>query len=363
MRESRREESIAAADRALSIAELRNREEIVAEALVNKASTLAQVGRRRESSALHAAALQLAIDTGNRWLELRARNNYASVLSDDDPARATDMFREACEVARDIGDRQMYNWLLGNVASGARSSGDGWDEVLQELDESLARATLPFDRVRLGIFVSLLRGERGESVDGLVDEMIDITRGRPEIDMRFPAAMVQSHRALSYGDADSAYRFALEAIRMDAQNPEIAAWEAFRAAVLHGDPDRIREAAGFVRALPASGAMSIALLRHAEAAVMGLDGRQPEAAAQHAAAHAAVAGMGQHFDAAIMATEANVLLPGRPELRPMAEQARETLTRTGARVWLARLDGVLAAAPPAPAGDAPSTTTAHAVAE
>ena len=360
MRESRRDESIAAADRALAIAELRNREDIVAEALVNKASSLAQLGRRRESIALHAAALEIVPRTGDRLLELRARNNYASVVTDDEPQRAASLMREGMNVARDIGDRQMYTWLLGNVAADALGSGDRWDEILADLDESLSGSTLPADRVRLLIFESLLRGERGEPIDAFIDEIVELTRGRTGIDMRFPAIMARGHQALCDGDHDGAYRMALEAVEMNAQNPEIPVIAAFRAAILGGDADRIRSAAGLIVALPSAGAMSLAFRRHAEAAIRSLDGRIPEAVAGHVAAHAAFVAMGQQYEAALTATQANLLLPGRPELRPMAEEARSTFARVGGAIWLPHLEAALAT--PAVA-DAQSPSTARVTAE
>jgi hypothetical protein len=305
----------------------------------------------------------MTMDIGNRWLELRVRNNYASVVTDDDPRQANEMFQQALAVARDIGDRQMFNWLLGNVAGDAMSTGEGWDEVLRELEDSLAGATLPADRVRLLVFLSLLRGARGEPIDGLLDDILEITRDRVGIDMRFPAVMAQAHRALCAGDPEAGFRFAVEAIELDGQNPEIGAIAAFRAAVVGGNPDRIREAAGYVRVLPGTGAWTNAFRRHAEAAVAGLDGRAAEAAGEHVAAYETMDGLGQHVDAAVLATGANLLLPGRAELRPIAERARETLTRAGARVWLSHLERALASAPSGSTADAPATASAEVAAE
>ena len=47
-----------------------------------------------------------------------------------------------------------------------------------------------------------------------------------------------------------------------------------------------------------------------------------------------------------------------PELRAMAEEARETLTRVGARVWLSQLEHALATAPDPAAAEAPSIAAA-----
>ena len=300
----------------------------------------------------------MALELGDRAFELRARNNYASVLYLNDPLRASAMMREAAEVARDIGDRQMYRWMLGNNAANAFSEGQRWDEMLQELDEALAHATLPADRVRLLVFVSLIAGERGESVDAVVDELLELTHGREGADMRFSEAMAQAHRAFLLDDVASVMRYAKDAFAVDAQNPEVPASLAFRAAVVANDPDLIQEAAEMVRSLPATGAWSLAFRRHVEAALAGLEGRTAEAAAEHVAAHDTMVDLGQLFDAAILATLANLLLPGRPELRAIGERARETLTRLRARVWLRRLEAALDAPVPTAAG-APSATSAE----
>ncbi|MBA4169986.1 MAG: AAA family ATPase [Chloroflexi bacterium] len=354
MRSGHREQAVETADRALVIAERRNRIDIIAEALVNKGAALGQLGRRRESIALHAAALELGMGLGDRAFELRARNNYATVIGDDDPVRANELMREAADVARDIGDRSMYTWLLGNLANWAMNSGDGWDEIIAALDEVLERATMPLDRVRTLIFLSFLRGERGERIDEIVAELVEIANGRPDPDMVFSALMARAHGALCAGDPDSAYRLAMEALALDSQNPEIPARVALRAAVVQGDPERIRDSARRLSDLLATGAWSLADQRHANAAVMGLDGRRAEAATEHRAAINVFEGLGQRFVAAVTTTEALILLSDRPELRAMADTARETLTRLGARVWLERLDAALAAALPAPASESAS---------
>ena len=49
---------------------------------------------------------------------MRVRNNLASAISDDDPAGATRMLLEGVELARQIGDRGMFNWLAGTAAVG-----------------------------------------------------------------------------------------------------------------------------------------------------------------------------------------------------------------------------------------------------
>jgi tetratricopeptide (TPR) repeat protein len=355
--------SIDAADRALAIAELRNRVDIVAEAMLNKGSSLVQLGRRREAMVLHAGALELGSGLGDRPFELRARNNYATVIAVDDPHRADELMREAAELARDIGDRQMYIWLMGNLAANAISSGDGWDERLQVLDETLESATLAVDRVRLLIFKAFLRSERGERVDDLVAEVVRIAGDRSDPDLQFPALMSQGHAAYCAGDLDRAYEFAVRTSELDSQNPDIPAQAAFRAAVRMQDESRIRESVARILALPVNGEWPMAVARHANAAVMALDGRRAEAAADALSAHRTLSQLGQWFDAGIMATEAITLLPERPEIRALADDARATFERVGATVRLAHLDAALATAPPALTADAAATASVEVTAD
>mgnify|MGYP000973375254 CR=1 FL=1 len=95
MRNGDAHQAVAAADRALAIAEPLDADAVIAEALLNKASVLGQVGRWRESSALGETALRMAIEGPDRSFELRTRNNLASGLAEVDPARAAEMFVEA----------------------------------------------------------------------------------------------------------------------------------------------------------------------------------------------------------------------------------------------------------------------------
>ena len=118
MRAGASAQSVEAADRALSIAERLNLDPVVAEAFVNKGSALNILGRRREAIALQSAALDMAKASGDRNFEMRVRNNLSSAISDDDPAGATRMLLEGAELARQIGDRGMFNWLAGTAAAG-----------------------------------------------------------------------------------------------------------------------------------------------------------------------------------------------------------------------------------------------------
>ena len=114
--------------------------------------------------ALHAAALELAKQHSDRNFEMRVRNNLASSLSDDEPARSTRMLLEGMEVARQVGDRGMYYWLAGTSAPGLISEGHDWDVHIPVMEEALETATLRYDRVRLRTLLGLFQFARGERI-------------------------------------------------------------------------------------------------------------------------------------------------------------------------------------------------------
>ena len=138
--------AVEVADRSLAIAERLNLDSVVAEAFVNKGSALNILGRRREAIALQAAALEMAQELPDRNFEMRVRNNLASAWSDDDPARATRLLLEAMDLARQVGDRGMYNWLAGTSAVGLYLEGRDWDAHAVIMQEALETATLRADQ-------------------------------------------------------------------------------------------------------------------------------------------------------------------------------------------------------------------------
>jgi hypothetical protein len=100
--------------------------------------------------------------------------------------------------------------------------------------------------------------------------------------------------------------------------------------------------------LPA-GPTGKAEIAHAHAAVAALEGRTSEALAGFRDVRATLGRLEQHFDAALRAIDAAVLLPDEAEVRAWAEDVRPLLEDLRARPYLAKLDEALASASsPAP---------------
>jgi class 3 adenylate cyclase/predicted ATPase len=349
MRRGISDKAVEAADRALPIAERLNLDAIVAEAFVNKGSALGMAGRRRESIALQLAAVEIAAAGSDRNLELRARNNFASSISEDDPARATRLFIETAELARQVGNRYTYNWAIGTAAAFLYGEGHDWDTHAALLREALEGATMVHDRLRLRIFLALLETPRGERTAELVSELTELVGDSTEPDDLFSLYMATGDAALVSGDTETAYSNAMLAFEVESQNPEVPLSLAARAAIWSKNLDRARHAAAGRATAPSTGAFSQAELARVHAAVAALEGRTADAVAGFRDARERLVRLEQMFEAAGYVVDAAVLLPGEREVRAWAAEVRPLLEELRARPFLDKLDEALASAPPSAA--------------
>jgi tetratricopeptide (TPR) repeat protein len=353
MRVAETDAAIAAADRALAIAERLNLEPVITEALENKAAALNISGRRRESLALHAAALELAQGSGDRALELRILNNFASGLEDDDPVRGSRMLVESTAVARDIGDRGLYYFQLGQVAIYQTAQGVNWDENVAALREALETATLRNDRLRLRLFLGLIESARGERTDEFLGDIEELTRNQPGVEERFTVYLTRAEHALRAHDYAAAYRWAIEASDLNYQSPEVPAEIALRAAMRARDADGILRSAALSADLQGSGVLTELHRGQAAGAVAAIEGRFDDAAASFTSVQSGLAAIEQRYLAALMAIDALTLAPHIPALRAHAEAARPLLEGLRATADLEDLDRAIAESAGIPGSSSP----------
>jgi hypothetical protein len=285
---------------------------------------------------------------------MRVRNNLASALSDDEPVRANDIVAEALGVARDIGDRAMYIWLAGTAAIGSMLEGRDWDAARTTLMEALEMASLPFDRLRLQAManaIDMARGERLDEIEVFTREPLPVKN----IDATFGRLLTRGELALIRSDADGAYRLYGEAVEIRTQDPYAGAEGLLRAAIVSRDPEYVRQAATVVAEIPGSGGLTQALRHTADAAIAAVEVRVADAAAAFARAHGMHQHLGMRYGAALVAVDAITLLPDSPEVRALAESARDVLSELRARPALERLDAALARPSSSPAPEATRT--------
>ena len=138
----------------------------------------------------------------------------------------------------------------------------------------------------------------------------------------------------------------MAAADLQTQNPEVALDMAMNAAISGRDGDSIRTVAARTAEARLTGPWSQAQRQVAIGATAAIDGRAADAIAAFREARASLIRMGVVFDAATVAIQAVILLPGDPEARAWATESRPLLEELRAQGSLARLDAALAAGEP-----------------
>jgi len=356
MRTAEYPETLTTADRSLSIAERLNLEDVVAEALINKGAALGLMGRRREGISLLETAVGLAARGSVRSREMRGRVNLASQLGDDDPRRSMEEMERTLALARDLGDRSHYNWLVASLTIARWSAGEHWDEQIALSREALETSTMRVDRARIRVLLGAIETTRGENLDEVVAEIDGILGETTHADELLTKAMSRASTALVRDRLDEAYHWGMTAAGYQTQVPEAGLSVAARAAIWLRDADRLRPVVERVLSLPSSGAMSLAFNARDTAALAALEGRRDEALEGFRLAQAEMRRFEQWFEFAAFALDAISVLPDQPEVRSWAHEARAIFERLRARPYLERLDAALGSTgPDSAAAMAPSS--------
>ena len=168
-------DALEAAEQALEIAEPRNLVRIVADAMNNKAATLSNHGRRRESVALQKEAVAMAVEGGWTDLELRLRNNLAVSIEDDDRAGASRIYREIFDIAKRIGSVQWFVVAASAIADGDYLEGRDWDAALEVAADARGRTPKgSYGWMRLATAELMIRAARGEDTGELGAEIASV---------------------------------------------------------------------------------------------------------------------------------------------------------------------------------------------
>jgi len=350
MRSASYPRSVEVADQALALAERLNLDQIVAEAFVNKGSSLDFLGRRRESAAIQQVALVLARAGGWITTELRAANNLSVALAGDEPRRANEILREGVALGRRVGNRGMTAWLAGSLGYYAYLTGDDWDGALAAVEEVLFWPIGPADRARELGAATQIRVARGEPAQPLMDELDALAKGLSDPQLLSGYEAIRAEVALTTGDPVGAYRAASRALEII---PEFASWVspiAMRAAIWAGNEEEARTSAQRLDVMPQSDATIQAHRSWATAAVAALAGRRDDAIPGFRRALASFRKLRRDFELARVALDmVHLLGPDEPEAAAAAEEARAIFERLRAKPYLDQLDIALAAAAPLPA--------------
>lgn len=342
MRTDRNQQAVDAADRALKVADRLNMERVVAEAFINKASSLHRLGRLREAMALHQAAIAIADRHGFAEQQLRGRNNYSVAQIELEPAKALQTVYEAIDHARRLGQRGMYHWLIGTSALYSASIGAGWDRALELEQEVLASSPIHYDRARALLTSSLLLARRGEAIDlpmvkaataGITDSQV--VGGRD-----FLAAEI----ALADGRMADAHSLSMQALDAWVDSAAVVMQAALHAVAVTKRIADAQEIKARMDAYASGAPAADAMRAWADGVVDALGGRVADALRELRTAHGTLRSIGMHFDAATVAIDALRLLPDEAEVHGWAPEARALFEELGAKPYLRMLEEALEAA-------------------
>jgi tetratricopeptide (TPR) repeat protein len=344
MRAAHADEAITAADQALAIAEPRSMIQVIVEAFNSKGGAMDLVGRWRESTLLLEGAVSYRDDDRlSPELRLRSMNNLASVLSSDNPIRASEILAEAIELARRWGVRSNLYFLINHYTNVNAYLGRHWDENQEMLRQALEEATDDADRSTLVSALLVYDAIRGENIEAGIKTWKRLAAGREQVNVEASQSWLRGWAAYVRDDRQAAWN----AFRRDNELEPAeggAVIELLHAAVISGDPANMREAASKGEQFPGSGRLSLAFRTWARSVSAALERRTHDAVAGFVEADQGFADIGIEWLQAEMAIDAVLLLPNEPHVQPLAERSRQILERLRATVHLAQLETALSAA-------------------
>ena len=350
MRSDENEPGLVEADRALRIAEARNLDVIAATALVNKGSLLAQLGRRREGAALLESGARLARRDGLSHLELRALRNLGSVLGDDEPLRAMNIYLDATETARRTGDHLAFAALATSYGDTAWQTGlpELWDQAVSLMDEASELPAPPGER--LGMAANRIAHAiiQGEDPSDALEDFDRLQEQDPDPRNAEFANGLRADAALAAGRLVEAIGLGLGVIERNELMAGYASPTIVTPAILTGNLEALVKVESVAEAVPFHGAFSEAIRAHVRAARAAVGGQPADAITGFSAAQDGFEAVGLRYWWARAVLDSLLALPGEPRFLARAPEARDAFELMGAAPFIALLDKAVAGAAAAP---------------
>ncbi|HYI23204.1 MAG TPA: adenylate/guanylate cyclase domain-containing protein [Candidatus Limnocylindrales bacterium] len=320
----------------LEVAERRQLIRILCTALIHRGNALWSLNRRREAFGAAGVARDLATEHGLNDIALRVMGNFANAQTETDCAASLVSWREAMDMARRLGLRASLVNGVANFGYTAFLAG-AWDAGLAEMDKFLVEDLADRDRLIMLNNASIIRVNRGESIDAALAEMHRlgaVMSGKWQLFVADPEA----NAAVVRGDYKEARKVFYSVVANDPGGVEYL-YRAARAALWDGDPDGVK---GLVHTFEESGAygpVAEARLATMRAGIAALEVRTKDALALYRDALAGWRQTNSTWDEAMTGLDMALLLDSsEPEVAATVESTREILERLGARPYLERLD-------------------------
>jgi tetratricopeptide (TPR) repeat protein len=314
--------------------------DVVADTLVTRGSALVSLGRRYEGLGAIETGQKLAASHSLHRTQHRALNNLSSFLIDTDPRAALEAAREGSAIARRLGDRSFQ--LMDNACAAAMRTGD-WDWATGQLEPMLADEIDPLTRAVAISDLVVFRAARGQPTADLVADLEAMPGGGADTRvMQTTLAWSKAWIAFSAGRHDAAraefHRFGEVFTQGLAEGSLLAA----HCALFAHDADGAREDLDRAQSVGRRGPAIDADLRTIRAGITALEGRPAEALNLYRDALRTWHDLGLAWHEALCELDMATLLdPTAPEVRAVADSAREILTRLGAKPFVSRLDAAM----------------------
>jgi tetratricopeptide (TPR) repeat protein len=282
MMTGRHDEAVRTADQSLDLAGKHALVRPVVEALINKGTSLSNIGHRTEAAALLRGAAAEADRHGHVFGSLRARNNLLGVVAGDSVTDNQALEKEGYELALRLGNNAFMLQFLMLLANSSLRVGE-WGAWIAEIAAAEEAETVhPFYQVVFAGVRAMLASLRGDR-EGSSRQVEIATAAAARLDSQqvtATLALLDANVARSAGDWPTAARRGLEAIQSNAlsdfaDGPDIAA----HGAVAGGLSSELAEAIALLRSLRGTGRLAEAALAAAEAGQLARGGRWEEARA------------------------------------------------------------------------------------
>ncbi len=336
------EQVLSAAERALPIAERLALDDLVADTLVSKAGAYRVQGRRREAEFLLRGVVGSARAVGNVDADGRALNNLALLLEGEDLSGCVVTHRQCVDLWRRLGRRSSIAFHAGNLAYSLIHAASDWDEPLLlvgELDDPDGEA---LDRIELGYPALEILAARGELDDERFAAHARLVASTADPQEGALLELTRARVEWCWGDFPAAIRAGMTAADFPGLAVE-SVFESMRGAVWLHDEATIRSVIERLDADADCSRYARAARAAARGALAGLEGRTDVSVGEYQRAIRLLREGGFGLAAAQVALDFTFLIgPEVPEARAAAEEARAVFERVRARVYLDRLDALLA---------------------
>ncbi|NJD26993.1 MAG: hypothetical protein FIA92_01705 [Chloroflexi bacterium] len=337
------DDAIRTADEALTIAERRGLNRVIAEAFNNKGASLGGVGRYREALALLQAAVEVAHDHGFVASELRATTNLGA--SNPSPEPALRALRASEALAGRLGHRTMSVWAAVTARELQVYMGRDWQAALEEAEAAnqvgLEQGWLSdLDEARNLSVIALVQIERGETADAAIGRIREIAASISDPAVERALWTLEAERAFVAGGYGETIDAIAKVTDQSTQSQTLPL--AVRAAAYLGDARRARDLLATLEALPFGDPPAMAFLAGARGTVAAREGRASDAGTGFREGMAGFTELSMDWEAARIALDVVRLMgPGDRLATEAAAKARATFEGLGAKPYLAMLEAAL----------------------